>query len=127
MKWLPLSADLLCGMKRGMGEKGAGCGVALRAAFPWRGEAGAALGCGARPAAVASPASVREEEEGVGWASSDKKAEWVDCFRGRKEKTWVGRACYGCWAEYRKRKRKGVFLNFWLLKWVNSKGILNFE
>jgi hypothetical protein len=110
MKWLPLSADLLCGMKRGMGEKGAGCGVALRAAFPWRGEAGAALGCGARPAAVASPASVREEEDGVGWASSDKKAEWAGCFRGRKEKTWVGLL----WMLGRipKKKKKRCFFEF---------------
>jgi hypothetical protein len=60
--------------------------------------------------AVASPASVREEEEGAGWASSDKKAEWAGCFRGRKKKTWVGLL----WILGRipKKKKKKCFFEF---------------
>jgi hypothetical protein len=41
--------------------------VALRVAFPWRGVVGAALGGDARQAAMTSPTSVREEEEGARW------------------------------------------------------------
>jgi hypothetical protein len=61
---------------------GAGCGVALGAAFPWQGKAGAALGGGVRP--VAPPGSVWEEEEGAGWAR------WLKCRVGR----------WGCWADW---------------------------
>jgi hypothetical protein len=42
-------------MKRGGGATGAGCGVELGAAHPWRGEAGVALDGGARPVMAVAP------------------------------------------------------------------------
>jgi hypothetical protein len=47
-----LTGVLLYGTKRGGGVTGAGCGVELGAAHRWRGEAGVALDCGARPPAA---------------------------------------------------------------------------
>jgi hypothetical protein len=50
-------------VKEGEGETCMGCGAVLGAVLPWSCEAGAALEDDARPAAVASPASVQEEKE----------------------------------------------------------------
>jgi hypothetical protein len=84
--------------------------VSLGAAFPWRGEAGAALGGGARPTVVAAPASVREEGEGaVGLVGPKRPSGSAASEEEKWKNAWV---CYGCWAEYRKRIGKSVFFLF---------------
>jgi hypothetical protein len=56
-------------MKWGGGVTGAGCGVELGAAQPWRGEAGVALDGGAQPVTAATPCFGAGGGRKVGWAA----------------------------------------------------------
>jgi hypothetical protein len=78
-----LTGVLLSGMKRGGGVTGAGCGVELWAAHPWRGEAGVALDGGARPVTAAAPCFGVGGGRKVGWAAWAKRPDgptgrWAD-------------------------------------------------
>jgi hypothetical protein len=77
-----LNGVLLGGMKREGGVTGAGCGVELGAAHPWRGEAGVALDGGTRPV-TAAPCFSAGGGRKVGWAAWTERPDgpagrWAD-------------------------------------------------
>jgi hypothetical protein len=60
-------------LKEGEGETGTGCGAALGAVHPWRGEAGVTLGGGARPAAMTLPCFDVGGGRKAGWVGWAKR------------------------------------------------------
>jgi hypothetical protein len=76
-----LTGVLLGGMKRGGGVIGAGRGVELGAAHPWRGEAGVALDGGARPVTVTAPCF---------GAGGGRKVGWLHGLKGRMGRLAAG-------------------------------------
>jgi hypothetical protein len=70
-------------MNKGGGVTGAGCGVELGAAHPWRGLAGVALDGGAWPVTAAAPCFGTGGGRKVGWAAWAERPDgpagcWVD-------------------------------------------------